>query len=264
MIVKEINIYPVKSTAPISLQQAEVEKRGLQNDRRWMIVDSRNNGITARQFPKLLAVRTQIQSAHDELELRFDDKTFAAKVQHAVSLPVKIWDDEVAARPADDEVNSALSEYLRKPVKLVYLPEDSVRLIDPEFAQADDEVSFADGFPILLTTEASLHDLNKRATHPVSMQRFRANIVIDGEGAYDEDIWQTLKIGELEFDVAKACDRCVLTTIEPETLEQDKTQEPLHTLMSYRRLDDHHVYFGQNLIARSYGLLKVGDRVIPG
>ena len=127
-------------------------------------------------------------------------------------------------------------------------------------SQAGDEVSFADAFPLLLISRAALDGLNARLAKPVSMLQFRPNLVVDGAPAHAEDGWKRIRIGEVEFDVAKPCTRCVFTTVDPLRGERDPDGEPLRTLIGYRRNGDG-VTFGQNLIPRSLGTLRIGDAV---
>jgi uncharacterized protein YcbX len=153
------------------------------------------------------------------------------------------------------------SEYLGFECRLVYMDDLCERSTDPQFSLSHDIVSFADGFPCLLISEASLEDLNTRAPMQVSMRRFRPNLVISGCPAFAEDEWQRLRIGSVEFAAVKLCSRCVLTTIDPKTSEQHPHQEPLRTLGRYRRQPDRSINFGQNLIPRGSGKIRVGDRI---
>jgi uncharacterized protein YcbX len=138
------------------------------------------------------------------------------------------------------------------------MPDECERQVDETYARPGDITSFSDGFPLLLISEASLQDLNSRLELPVPMRRFRPNLVISGCTPYAEDEWQRIRIGEIEFEVAKPCSRCIIPTIDTETAQRNPDREPLRTLATYRRRDNK-VYFGQNLIHRGTGLLKVGD-----
>ena len=138
--------------------------------------------------------------------------------------------------------------------------EETQRIVDPEYADESDVVSFADGFPLLLISEASLDDLNGRLAHPVTMMHFRPNVVVSGCAAFDEDQWREVQIGEATFRLVKRCSRCILTTIDPQTGEKAKDGEPLRTLKTYRR-DGTKVMFGQNLLVAEGGAVRVGDRV---
>ncbi len=144
---------------------------------------------------------------------------------------------------------------------LVYLAEHQHRPVQHEAAAFDDEVSFADGAPVLLLSEASLDGLNGRLQSPVGIERFRPNLVVTAAAPHAEDEWETLSIGAARLDVAWPCSRCVMTTVDPATGEKDPANEPLHTLQQYRRRD-RSVYFGQNLIPRALGKIAVGDECV--
>jgi uncharacterized protein YcbX len=140
----------------------------------------------------------------------------------------------------------------------VHFPDDSRRAVDPDYAAPADQVGFADGFPFLLISQASLDDLNARLDQPVPMLRFRPNLVVSGCGPYAEDGWKRIRIGDIEFRVAKPCSRCIIPTIDFATGE--RAREPLQTLMTYRKRDNK-VYFGQNLLHDAGGRLEVGTQV---
>ncbi len=262
MKVTEINIYPIKSTRRIALQESEVLPRGLPWDRRWMLVDAQGRFITARQHPSLAMVQSELRDgllqvraagrALLQLPLRPSERRITT---------VTVWRDTCDAVLVDAEADAWFSEYLGLPCRLVQMTDELVRAVKPAYGKIGDEVSFADGFPLLLISEASLHDLNTRLPTPVSMRRFRPNLVVDGAGAYDEDRWRSIRVGDVEFEGVKNCSRCVFTTIDPETGVKDPQMEPLRTLGSYRRRPEGGVYFGQNLIPRGGGVVRVGDPV---
>ena len=262
MKVTEINIYPIKSTRRIALQQSAVLPRGLPWDRRWMLVDAQGRFITARQHPTLAMVQTDVKDPVVQV---------SAEGRKPLLLPLRppdgqitcvtVWQDSCDAVLAGAEADAWFSDYLGFSCRLVQMTDELVRAVNPDYAQAGDEVSFADGFPLLLISEASLNDLNSRLQDPVSMRRFRPNLVVDGEGAYEEDRWRRIRVGDVEFEGVKNCSRCVVTTIDPDTGVKDPNKEPLRTLGSYRRQPQGGVYFGQNLIPRSGGMIHVGDRV---
>jgi len=262
MKVTEINIYPIKSTRRIALQQSQVLPRGLPWDRRWMLVDADGRFITARQYPTLAMVQTAVKdnvvqvSAAGRTMLQLPLQPADGRITS-----VTVWQDVCDAVLAGAEADAWFSDYLGFPCRLVQMTDNLVRAVSPDYGQAGDEVSFADGFPLLLISEASLNDLNSRLQTPVSMRRFRPNLVVDGEVAYQEDHWRRLRVGDVEFAGVKNCSRCVFTTIDPDTGVKDPHKEPLRTLGSYRRQSHSGVYFGQNLIPRSGGVIHVGDRV---
>ncbi|HWV10483.1 MAG TPA: MOSC domain-containing protein, partial [Pseudomonas sp.] len=157
---------------------------------------------------------------------------------------------------AGDEAAEWLSDFIGKACRLVHVPAERARFIQGNLS-AEEKVGFADGFPLLLIGQASLDDLSARVGRPLEMLRFRPNLVIEGAEAYAEDTWRRIRIGEVEFSVAKGCTRCILTTIDPQTGERSRDREPLTTLKTYREREGE-VYFGQNLINLGHGQLQVG------
>ena len=262
MHVTGINIYPVKSTRPIALGASQVLARGLPWDRRWMLVDGEGRFLTARQYPALAMVSTAIGehtldvsvAGRETLQIRLAEPD-------AANVAVTVWKDSCRAVPVGAAADAWFSDYLGLGCRLVRMTDDLVRPVNPDYGQPGDQVSFADGFPLLLISQASLDDLNRRLAAAVPMQRFRPNLVVDGERPYAEDGWRRLRVGEVEFEGVKNCSRCLFTTIDPQTGLKDPAGEPLRTLSGYRRRDGGGVYFGQNLIPRSGGSIRVGDSV---
>jgi uncharacterized protein YcbX len=254
-------VYPLKAARALPVADAVVERRGLAGDRRWMLVDPSGRMISQREEHWLALLTATPRpgglrlaaSGRDPIEV-------AAPSTGAVRRPVVIFGHEVEAAQADAAASGWLSAWLGRPVELVYMPDDVVRPVDPRFATAGDQVSFADGYPLLLTAEASLADLNRRMAAPLPMDRFRPNLVIDGDVAFAEEGWRRVRIGEVSFRLPKGCDRCVVTTIDQATAQAGV--EPLRTLAKYRRRDGR-VWFGQNLVPDDAGTIRVGDRVIP-
>ena len=173
---------------------------------------------------------------------------------------VKIWKDEVSVVVACSGYNEWFSDAIGLRCELVQMQDKNLRLIHNGKEKPGDIVSLADGSPVLLTSEASLNDLNQRLSKPISMARFRPNLVISGDIAFMEDYWRYIKVGEVEFEVAWPCTRCVVTTIDPDISEKDPNGEPIKTLKRFRSSPDG-VMFGQNLIPRRLGKVKVGDQV---
>jgi uncharacterized protein YcbX len=257
-----INIHPVKSTRPVALVESEVLPRGLPWDRRWMLVDSDSRFITARQYPVLAMVNTAIGTETLDISvLGREDLAVPLAAPAGPPIAVAIWKDRCQAVPVGAAADAWFSEYLGVSCRLVRMTDALVRPVNPDYGRASDEVSFADGFPLLLISTASLADLNRRLQHPVPMQRFRPNLVVDGDRPYAEDGWRRLRIGGVEFEGVKNCSRCVFTTIDPRTGTRDAAGEPLRTLAGYRRREGGGVYFGQNLIPRSLGTVRLGDPV---
>ncbi|MGN6111646.1 MAG: MOSC domain-containing protein [Luteimonas sp.] len=253
--------YPVKSCAPLPAAAAAVEARGLAHDRRWMVVDPAGGCITGRELPRLTLVRAE-PAADGALSLQAPGMAplrVAAPAGDA-RLPVTVWKSDVLARPCDAAADAWLSAFLGCPVRLVHMDAGVHRPMTSSHAQPGDEVSFADAYPMLLVTRAAVDLLNTKLARPVSVLRFRPNFVVDGAPAHAEDAWSRIRVGEVEFEVGKACVRCVFTTVDPERGERDPGGEPLRTLVGYRRGPEG-VTFGRNLIPRSPGTVRLGDAV---
>ena len=260
MRLSDLYLYPIKSSAPLETQTAVVEPRGLRHDRRWMVVDAENRFLTGRELPRLTLVRAQPVPTGLSLNAPGMPSLSVPFPQIEATVSVNVWKNEVAAKPAGAAAEVWLSEFLQQPARLVHMDAGVSRAMTDPHSQAGDEVSFADAFPLLLISRAALDGLNARLVRPVSMLQFRPNLVVDGVAAHAEDGWKRIRIGEVEFDVAKACTRCVFTTVDPMRGERDPDGEPLRTLIGYRRTADG-VTFGQNLIPRSAGSVRVGDAV---
>ena len=257
LLVSELSIYPVKSLGGISLQQSAVERLGLHNDRRWMVVDGRDRYLTQREQARMCLIQPEPRSGGLQLTAPGMGEL---QVKHSANMPrreVTVWDDRCASLDCGEEAANWLSRFLGINCRLVYFPDDGQRAVDPTFALPGDITAFSDGFPILLITQASLDDLNSRLAEPVPMRRFRPNLVISGSGPFAEDQWKRLRIGDLTLRVVKPCSRCVIPTIDPASGKRDPEAEPLRTLGSYR-MRNHKIFFGQNVIADGKGRLEVG------
>jgi uncharacterized protein len=253
-----LNLFPIKSCRGIAVSQAEVTRRGLARDRRWMIVDESGAFMTQRDFPEMTHVRTGLDgetlvlSHRERGELRLP-----VSLDAGARREVQVWSSRVPA-VAHDEGSAWVSGVLGRRCQLVYMPDDVERAVNPLRGRPGDVVSFADGYPFLLIGQGSLDDLNRRMAAPLPMIRFRPNLVIEGAAAFAEDGWPRVRIGDISFRNAKPCERCVITTVDPET--GIKGSEPLRTLASYRAWDGA-VLFGVNLIAENTGTLRLGDPV---
>lgn len=262
MHLSEINIYPVKSLKGISLRKAAVEDRGLQFDRRWMLVNGKGKFITQREFPVMAAIEVRIEdgsltAAYDGTQL-----SISSMPENGVSRRVSIWGSSVKAVEYPADVNAWFSNVLGAECRLVLMPEESKRAVNPLYAvrKFKDTVSFADGYPFLLIGQSSLDDLNSRLETPVPMNRFRPNFVVSGADAFAEDGWQMIRIGETVFHVVKPCGRCVVPTVD-QAVGKKTGPEPLKTLATYRKKGSR-ILFGQNLIAeKAGGVVKVGDKL---
>ena len=260
MHLSSLHLYPIKSSAPLEVASATIEARGLRHDRRWMVVDTEGRFLTGRQLPRMTLIRALPDASGLRLEAPGVPSVQVPFPSMNAAIPVVVWKSQLAARPADAAADNWLSDFLGQPVRLVHMDDGITRPMTDTRSLPGDEVSFADAFPLLLISQASLEGLNARLATPVSMLQFRPNLVVDGVPAHAEDGWKRIRIGEAEFDVAKACTRCIFTTVDPQRGERDPAGEPLRTLITYRRTTDG-VTFGQNLIPRSLGQLRVGDTV---
>ncbi|MCW8955252.1 MAG: MOSC domain-containing protein [Gammaproteobacteria bacterium] len=258
MVLSELNIYPVKSLAGISLTHSVVDDFGLQHDRRWMLVDSQGKMLTQRKHARMCLIHPQLTAPGLRLSAP-GMVDMELSVSHlANTCTVQVWDDVCQAYDAGDQAAQWCSEFLASDCRLTYFPDNEVRQLDQNYAQAADKTAFSDGFPFLLISQSSLDDLNSRLGAPVTMSRFRPNLVITGSKAFEEDQWQRIRIGEMTLRLVKPCSRCVIPTIDPDTGEKGK--EPLTTLIKYRKRNNK-VYFGQNVIADGTGELAVGMTV---
>lgn len=261
MQVTGLFCYPVKSLGGMTLDYADFDDFGICWDRRFMLVDTQGHYVTQRKQPILSLFSASIRGDADAVCLSITTPQ-GQVLEFTLSefnreLSVKVWSDQVAAYACDSAKIAALIDATGMALDLVFMPESTFRQVNRDWFDAEQRVSFADGFPVLLTTEASLADLNSRLQTPVPMKRFRPNIVMDGAAPYDEDGWKQVRMGEVLFDLVKPCSRCVMTTID-ET--GTKGAEPLKTLTTYRK-NDVGVCFGQNLVHRARGRLRLGDRV---
>jgi len=265
LTLSEIWIYPIKSLAGIRVKQANVKQKGLEGDRRWMLMDETGRFITQREHPNLalfdLSVSDnglQVVSRVTLHKLLIQDHANRTGTEYTAT----IWDDEVKVVEPEVMYSNWFSDQLGIPCKLVFFPEANTRNVDTKYVSNFEQVSLADGYPYLIIGQSSLNDLNSKLDVPVTMQRFRPNFVFTGGEAFEEDRWQHFKIGSYSFRGIKRCARCVLTTVNPQTGE--KGREPLFTLSKYRK-EENKIFFGQNVIALSLdNLITEGDEITVG
>ena len=265
--------YPVKSCRGVALEEATLDRRGIVHDREFMIVDDADRFLTQRVTPALGRVKTAL--GKDALRLRADgagEIRVPWRAANRARRQVVVWRDTVTADDAGDEAAAWLSRVIGQPCRLVAIGEDSQRDVPaariPETYRAASggpvPVAFCDAFPLLVISQESLNDLNRRVGgEPVlSMERFRPNLVVAGGGVpYAEDEWRTYRVGAVRMFSAGACQRCPVPTIDPETLARGP--EPLRTLAGYRRVAVGGVIFGQNVIHAQPGArLRIGDEVV--
>ncbi|MFD5256801.1 MOSC domain-containing protein [Streptomyces bobili] len=262
-----IHVHPVKAFRGQSPRQALVEPWGLAGDRRWALIDDGGKVVTQRQQPRLACAAAELLPGGGvRLSAPGMEPLTVSVPQPVGTVSLQMFRDKVEGILADDAAHAWCSTYLGADVRLLHMDDPATRRpVDPEYGRPGETVTFADGYPLLVTSAASLDALNAliaRGEHaaegPLPMNRFRPNLVVGGTQAWAEDGWSRLTIGEVAFRVAKTCGRCVVTTTDQSTAERGR--EPLHTLGRHRRLDGKLV-FGQNLVPLSGGTVRIGDPV---
>lgn len=260
--VSQLYIYPIKSLGGIPVNEAAVTGRGLQYDRRFMLVDKNNLFLTQREFPAMALLRTFIEA--DKLFVypknNSTEKLILPLVPEVFDImeTVKIWEDDCEAQFVSKEADEWFSAYLGIKSRLVYMPDSTNRKVDAVYAMNNEITSFSDAYPVLLISESSLDDLNNRLEEALPMNRFRPNIVITGAGPYEEDTMEHFNINGIDFFGVKLCARCVIITTSQETGVTAK--EPLRTLAKYRTINNK-VLFGQNVLCYGHGIIHTADTV---
>ncbi len=289
MIISAIYIYPIKSLKGIGVDEARVEERGLEFDRRWMLTTPEGMFFTQREFPRMARIAVVVNG--DGLMVTSDgvgEITIPFEPDSGERRSVTVWQSVCDGLVYKGAVSEWFSDAIGTRCHLVYMPDEAKRHINPRFDRGEDIVSFADGYPLMVIGEASLADLNERlernndsvdagekpAVQSVPMNRFRPNLVIAGSDAFAEDDWKRVRVGEAVFRSTKPCERCVITTINQQRGEFTG-KEPLKTLAKYRMAKDvmpersaalnvspNGVLFGQNLVPETPGsTIRVGDAV---
>jgi len=260
--VSGIYVYPIKSLGGISLKSAQVTSRGLEHDRRWMLVDEQNRFLSQREIPEMASLQVEINKdclavTHQQQpeKMVYIPFLFDAKKEAICT----VWDDECICEFIDSKIDDWFSAVLKRKCHLVYMPFTTKRQVDQRYAQPENITSFSDGYPTLLIGQASLEDLNSKLNEAVPMDRFRPNIVFTGGEAFQEDQMQYFTINNLDFFGVKPCARCSVITIDQESGTAGK--EPLKTLSGYRKRNNK-IYFGQNLIHQDEGTISLNDELI--
>ncbi|HDM8153660.1 MOSC N-terminal beta barrel domain-containing protein [Vibrio harveyi] len=257
-VLSQINVFPVKSVGGVALSSAWVEKQGLSFDRRFMIATSDGSMVTARKFPQMVTIKSALlpdgvvftSLGEEPLKIRYQD----FKMQEA---PATVWKDSFTAYTTTDEADDWFSKVLGLRVELLFTGEQSNRIRE----KLGHNVSFADGYPVLVISEASLEELNRRSSELHSMDQFRTNLVVSDTKPFEEDSWKRIRIGEVEFESVKPCERCILTTVNTQRGTFRESKEPLKTLQEFRANERGGVFFGQNLVALNEGIIRSGDKV---
>ncbi|PSU00050.1 hybrid-cluster NAD(P)-dependent oxidoreductase [Photobacterium iliopiscarium] len=254
--LSQIHVYPVKSTAALTQSHAWVEKQGLAFDRRFMVASDEGAMITARKYPQMVKITATLTMTG--LVLQYPNKTDLV-LQYAdfamVDVPATVWNDNFSAYTTTVIANQWFSDIIGHSVQLLFCGQQSNRVR----SKIGHNVSFADGYPLLVISEASLAALNERSRDHHTMAQFRTNLVVSNTDAFAEDEWKRIRIGEVEFEIVKPCARCILTTVDPLTGEFNALKEPLKTMATFRADAAGDVFFGQNLVALNEGMIRAGD-----
>ena len=251
--------YPLKSAGGILLSETSVSALGFEYDREFALVNSENQVLTAREKPELL--RLQVSIEKDSLVFSYEKKHLEVSLN---ANNQRVYELELFKKPAfgiciSAEADAWFSRYLNEPIQLVRIANNKLRTVSSKYQlKGEHNISFADGFPIHLVSEASVAELNTRLDTQISPERFRPNLIITGVEAYSEETWKSISIGNLVFDVITPTPRCSLITVDPKTAIPDAYQEPLRTLSKYRRVKNQ-TNFGVYLIARNPGMISITD-----
>ena len=253
-------VYPIKSCGGVAVGEWDVDERGLCHDRRWMLVDDTGRFMSQRRFPRMALIGVRI--VPDGLVVDapgMPSLDVSSRPPKGKPLRAQIWNDTVDTLPVGGEADRWFGEFLDVRCKLVHMPDESARPVDPDYGEPGDQAGLHDGFPFLVISEASLADLNSRLEHPLPMDRFRPNLVVEGCEPFAEDDWRLARIGPITLRVVKPCERCAITTVDQRTAATGR--EPLRTLATFRRKGTK-VLFGQNLIHDGPGVLRADDPVV--
>ncbi|MBL0037223.1 MAG: MOSC domain-containing protein [Flavobacteriales bacterium] len=258
LTLASIHLYPIKSLGGFSVNEARLTDRGLEHDRRWMLVDDAGLFLSQRELATMACLHTSaLRDGFRVMDVR-DGATLDLpwRISEGGDIGARVWDDPVPALIGDPSWSTWFRERLGRRVRLVFMPDATKRPTDARYAEG--LTSLSDGFPYLILSQASLDDLNARLEERVPIERFRPNLVINGGAAFQEDTWKEIAIGAVKFHLVKPCARCMIITTDQRTGERGK--EPLRTLATYRR-DGEKVLFGMNAMGDAPAMVHKGDEV---
>jgi hypothetical protein len=254
MHLTQMFVHPLKSGRGIAYSRAFAAYEGLLHDREWLLVDEKNQFMTARTFPQMVKIEIELIPGGALFKFPGMSPMLALPTLHTKPVETSVWKDDFVAWEGDPRADEWFSQALGLPCKLLWLGRPSARAQKT----TSHPLSFADGYPYLLINQASVEEVNEHLATPVTARNFRPNLVIEGATAYEEDEWKRVRIGSVEFAVAKPCTRCILTTVDPERGEKRSDNEPLKTLASTRKRSEG-ICFGLNLVAINEGIVNIGD-----
>lgn len=255
--VSQLFVYPVKSLGGINLNEAAIAETGFKYDRYWTLIDDNDKCITQREIPRLS--QFQLSMKEDFIVVTYNNQQIEIPKHSSTSgeIACTIWGETVLAVKEKNDYSEWFSDMLTTKVQLVRKSSNAKRPVKNHPTAA---INFPDAGQYLILGESSMEYLNQRLDAPLSINRFRPNIVFHGGEPHIEDGWHIVRIGDARFEVTKACGRCKITTINQETAEVGL--EPLRTLSTYRRSDGN-IWFGQylKLLSSRSKLLRVGDAI---
>jgi len=257
--ISQLFIYPIKSLGGIELTSAEVTDRGFKYDRRWMLVDVNNRFLSQRELAEMALLKVSIADQGLLVKHAYSDESIIVPFECQTNQTGEfvIWDDTVTGQYVSDAIDQWFSKVLKINCRLIYMPDDSYREVNPKYA-VDKITSLSDAYPFMMVGQSSLDDLNSRLADKLPINRFRPNMVFTGGEPFDEDTMGHVTINGIDFYGVKLCARCPIPTIDQDTIA--KSKEPTKTLLTYRRRNND-VYFGQNFVHQGDGVISVGDSI---
>ncbi|MAW96041.1 MULTISPECIES: MOSC N-terminal beta barrel domain-containing protein [unclassified Leeuwenhoekiella] len=259
--ITSIYTYPLKSAGGVRLQHSQVSRLGLAHDREFALVNAENKILTAREKPQLLQLEVTLKGDSMRIAAETDSIEIALTSEEEAVYELELFKKPAYGKSVAAKADAWFSTFFNEPLRLVRLHPQKLRRVNSKYElEGEHPISFADGFPVHLISEASVTDLNKRLEQPLPAERFRPNLIISGVEAYAEETWKHISIGDCIFDVITATPRCSLITIKPETAVFDSNQEPLRSLSAYKK-EGNQTNFGVYLIPKTFGTISVNDAV---
>jgi uncharacterized protein len=263
--ITSLFIYPIKGCRGLTVTQWPLESKGLRHDRQWMFVNAQGRFVSQRECAQL--AHLHVAASETGWSLTYSNEptgiVLPYTLAHSVTESALIWEDEVQVMHYSHEADAYLSARIGQALRLMYLPDESPRLVDPNYCPDVYHTRLSDGFPVLILGTASLEMLNQKLSHPLGWDRFRPNIVVKSTIAHEEDGWQRLGHTHYSFQLVKPCARCVVTTIDQEL--GTRSAEPLQTLSTYRKFGNK-ILFGMNALPdllADTAMLQIGDVLEP-
>lgn len=259
MLLSQLFIYPIKSLKGIAVSEMQLDTSGPVQDRRWMLVDEEGLFLSQRKLPRMVLIEPRLEGSAIVLTAPGTPPLLIPKWSgQGQWIPVRIWGDDLTLPHPDPTYSDWFSSFLGRPCRLVHLPDTVTRNVEPPFHDPQWRVSLADGYPLLVVTQAALDLLNSKLPSPLTMERFRPNLVVTGAPPHAEDTWDKIQVGAVQLAIVKPCARCSIVLIDPTTAQSGI--EPLKTLAQYRGMPNG-VMFGQNALVVNPGHLRVGTPV---